>query len=83
MKEKTAEFVSPSHPDKLCDYIADSILDAYLEGDKGSRVAVEVMGGHGLIVVNGEVTSSASVDIEKIVNGIVGDNFKVISNIVP
>ncbi len=83
MKEKTAEFVSPSHPDKLCDYIADSILDSYLAGDKGSRVAVEVMGGHGLIVVNGEVTSSAYVDIEDIVKGIVGDSFRVISNIVP
>lgn len=83
MKEKTAEFVSPSHPDKLCDFIADSILDSYLEGDKGSRVAVEVMGGHGLIVVNGEVTSRADVDIEKIVKNIAGDSYKVISNIVP
>lgn len=83
MKEKTAEFVSPSHPDKLCDYIADSILDSYLASDKGSRVAVEVMGGHGLIVVNGEVTSNTHVDIEDIVKGIVGDSFKVISNIVP
>lgn len=83
MKEKTAEFVSPSHPDKLCDFIADNILDAYLSEDKQSRVAVEVMGGHGLVVINGEVTSRADINIEKIVKKIVGENFKIISNIVP
>ncbi|MEA4910793.1 S-adenosylmethionine synthase [bioreactor metagenome] len=79
---KTAEFVSPRHPDKICDFIADSILDAYLKEDKNSRCAIEVMGGHGLVIVNGEVTSKANVDIEKIVKDIVGENFKVISNIV-
>ncbi len=78
---KTVEFVSPKHPDKICDFIADSILDAYLAGDKNSRVAVEVMGGHNLITINGEVTSSAKPDIEKIVKNIVGDEYKVISNI--
>ncbi len=80
--KKTAEFVSPKHPDKICDYIADSILDAYLTEDKESRVAVEVMGGHNLITINGEVTSSAKPDIEKVVQNIVGENFKIISNIV-
>jgi S-adenosylmethionine synthetase len=80
--KKTAEFVSPKHPDKICDFIADSILDAYFLQDKKSRVAIEVMGGHNLITINGEVTSSAKVDIEKIVKEIVGENFKVISNIV-
>ncbi|OHA46466.1 MAG: hypothetical protein A3A80_04255 [Candidatus Terrybacteria bacterium RIFCSPLOWO2_01_FULL_44_24] len=79
---KTAEFVSPKHPDKICDYIADSLLDAFLQNDPKSRVALEVMGGHKLLVVNGEVTSAAVVDIERVVNGIVGDDFKVISNIV-
>lgn len=79
---KTAEFVSPKHPDKICDFIADSILDAYLTGDRESRVAVEVMGGHKLITINGEVTSGAKVDIEKIVQGIVGTDYKIISNIV-
>lgn len=83
MTEKVAEFVSPKHPDKLCDLIADTILDAYLAGDKDSRVAVEVMGGHGLIVVNGEVTSNTKVDIESMVKSLLGDDFKVISNIVP
>ncbi len=79
---KTAEFVSPKHPDKICDFIADSILDAYLTGDKESRVAIEVMGGHHLITINGEVTSSATPNIEALVKNIVGAEYKVITNIV-
>jgi S-adenosylmethionine synthetase len=79
---KTCEFVSPMHPDKICDFIADSILDAYLEGDKNSRVATEVMGGHNLITINGEVTSTSTPDLEKIVKSIVGESYKVIINIV-
>lgn len=79
---KTAEFVSPKHPDKICDFIADSILDAYLAEDVESRVAIEVMGGHNLITINGEVTSNGVLDIEKIVRSIVGPEYKVISNIV-
>lgn len=79
--KKTAEFVSPKHPDKICDFIADSILDAYLSGDKESRVAIEVMGGHKLITINGEVTSRASPDISVLVGGIVGSEYKIISNI--
>ncbi len=78
---KTAEFVSPKHPDKICDFIADSILDAYLAGDGRSRVAVEVQGGHNLITINGEVTSKAKPDIEAIVRGIVGQDYKVLINI--
>ncbi len=74
---KTAEFVSPKHPDKVCDFIADSILDAFLVQDKESRVAVEVMGGHGYITVSGEITSRAKVDIETLVLEIVGPKFKV------
>ena len=81
MSIKTAEFVSPGHPDKICDFIADSILDAYLEKDKDSRVAVEVMGGHNLIIINGEVTSSTNVDIESLVKKIVGDSYKIVINI--
>ncbi|MEI7688855.1 MAG: methionine adenosyltransferase domain-containing protein [Candidatus Nomurabacteria bacterium] len=82
MSIKTAEFVSPKHPDKICDYIADSILDSFLEGDKDSRCAIEVMGGHNLITINGEVTSKIKIDIEKIVKDIVGKDNKIISNIV-
>lgn len=80
--KKTAEFVSPKHPDKICDFIADSILDAYTAQDKDSRVAAEVMGGHNLITINGEVTSKAKLDIPAIVQGIVGKDYKVIINIV-
>jgi len=70
---KTAEFVTPKHPDKICDLIADTILDAYLAEDPDSRVAVEVMGGHGKVRVSGEVTSEAAavsiVDIVKSIEG--------------
>ena len=79
---KTAEFVSPKHPDKICDFIADSILDEYLKKDNKSRCAIEVMGGHNLITINGEVTSAGKIDVEKIVKQIVGNDYKVISNIV-
>ncbi len=82
MSKKTAEFVSPMHPDKICDFIADSILDAYLEGDKNSRCAIEVMGGHNLVAINGEVTSKSNPDIEAIIKKIVGKDFKILSNIV-
>jgi S-adenosylmethionine synthetase len=67
--------------------IADSLLDKYLEFDSKSRVAIEVMGGHNLITINGEVSSKASFDIEKAVLDILNQlnidtkNFKVISNI--
>src|SRR3989338_6720682 len=74
---KTAEFVTPKHPDKVCDFIADSILDEYLKQDPDSRVAVEVMGGHGHITVSCEITSKGQVDIEKLVHLIVGANFQV------
>jgi S-adenosylmethionine synthetase len=81
MSIKTAEFVSPGHPDKICDFIADSILDVYLEGDKNSRVAVEVMGGHNLITINGEITSQADPDLETLVKNIVGHNYRVVINL--
>ena len=70
---RTAESVSPKHPDKLCDQISDAILDAYLREDPFSRVAVDVAGGHGSIFVVGEVTSNAtSVNVAEIVHRIVG-----------
>lgn len=78
---KTAEFVSPGHPDKRCDFIADSILDAYLAGDPKSRVAIEIMGGHNLVTINGEVTSAAKPDVTALVQAIVGAEYKVIENI--
>ena len=62
MKIRTAEFVSPRHPDKLCDGVSDAILDAYLAGDPDSRCAIETMGGHGKVFITGEVTSKSNVD---------------------
>jgi S-adenosylmethionine synthetase len=71
---KTAECVSPGHPDKMCDRISDAVLDAYLEQDPKSRVAVESIGSHGKIMVTGEVTTKAKdVDILKIVKKIAPD----------
>jgi S-adenosylmethionine synthetase len=70
---KSAESVTKGHPDKLCDYIADSILDGYLKGDESSRVAVEVMATKGLILVAGEVTSKAALDVENIVRDVLFD----------
>jgi S-adenosylmethionine synthetase len=62
----TSESVSEGHPDKVCDYIADSILDAHLATDKKSRVACEVLVKNGEVVLAGEITSSASVDFEAV-----------------
>ncbi|MGB4768051.1 MAG: methionine adenosyltransferase domain-containing protein [Candidatus Saccharimonas sp.] len=70
---KTAESVSPKHPDKLCDQISDAILDAYLAGDPDARVAVETVGGHGKVFITGEVTSTNHPSIEPIVQRIAGD----------
>lgn len=70
---KTAESVSPKHPDKICDQISDAILDAYLTVDADSRVAVDVAGGHGVVFVTGEVTSKAKdIDIVSIVERLAG-----------
>jgi S-adenosylmethionine synthetase len=58
--------VTAGHPDKVCDQISDAILDAYLALDPKSRVAVETFGGHGKLVIGGEVTSCGKVDYVKI-----------------
>ncbi len=80
---RTAESVSPKHPDKLCDQISDAILDAYLAADPNARVAAETCGGHGVVFVTGEITSSApAVDIVKIVKRIAGDDIEVHTKIV-
>jgi S-adenosylmethionine synthetase len=70
---KTAESVSPGHPDKLCDQISDAILDAYLKDDPNARVAVETCGGHGKLFITGEVTSTSHPDIAPIVARIAGE----------
>lgn len=63
---RTAEFVSPKHPDKLCDRLSDSILDEYMKGDKNSRCAIESCGGHSKIFITGEVTSKTEVTEDRI-----------------
>lgn len=63
----TSESVTEGHPDKLCDYISDSILDAYLEQDENSRVAVETFASKNTITIAGQVTSKGKVEIEKLV----------------
>lgn len=78
---KTAEFVSPKHPDKLCDRIADAILDAHLAADSNARTAIEVMGGHGRVYITGEITSQAVIDIAPIVERIAGPGLEIIENI--
>jgi len=72
---RTAEFVSPKHPDKICDRISDRILDYCLEQDRDARVAVETMGGHGHIYVNGEVTidTKKEIPIPHLVDEVLGE----------
>jgi S-adenosylmethionine synthetase len=66
----TAESVCAGHPDKLCDIIADSILEACLRKDKASRVACEVMATKGKIIVAGEISCSEKIDIRYIVRNV-------------
>lgn len=62
----TSESVAEGHPDKVCDFIADSILDAYLTEDPASRVACEVLCKSDVVVLAGEITSRATLDHEKV-----------------
>ena len=63
----TSESVTEGHPDKICDQISDAILDALMEQDPMSRVACETCTTTGLVMVMGEITTKASIDIQKIV----------------
>ena len=63
----TSESVTEGHPDKLCDYISDSILDAFLRQDENSRVAVETFASKNKITIAGQVTSNGQVDIETLI----------------
>jgi S-adenosylmethionine synthetase len=62
----TSESVTEGHPDKVCDFIADSVLDAYLDLDPKAHVACEVLCKSGVVVVAGEITAGRSLDHEKI-----------------
>jgi S-adenosylmethionine synthetase len=82
---RTAECVTPKHPDKMCDQISDAILDVCLSTDPKSRVAIETMGGHGKVVVMGEVTSELGfrqVDVQEAIKRITGKDLEVTINVV-
>ena len=63
----TSEFVSPGHPDKICDQISDAVLDACLSEDPESRVACETFATTGFVLVGGEITTKTYVDIQSLV----------------
>ena len=63
----TSESVSEGHPDKVCDAISDAILDNLLDQDPESHVACEALATTGTVIVSGEIRSSGSVDVEKVV----------------
>lgn len=67
----TSESVTEGHPDKLCDYISDTILDECLKQDENSRVAVETFASKDLIVVAGQITTNAIVNFEQIVRDVI------------
>lgn len=69
----TVESVTASHPDKICDRISDAILDAYLSKDPYARVAMEAFGAHDVLLIGGEVTSTAAVDAAAIARSIYFD----------
>ncbi|MFB1050549.1 methionine adenosyltransferase [Paraliobacillus sp. JSM ZJ581] len=83
IKYLTAESVCAGHPDKLCDFISDSILDACLLKDKSSRVACEVLATKGRIIVAGEISCSEKINIKEVVKSVLVDvgykpsNFKI------
>ena len=82
---RTAECVSPMHPDKMCDRISDALLDLHLQQDPNSRCAIETCGGMGEVYITGEITSQAVVtrnDFVKVVHDITTDDtINVIINI--
>ena len=67
----TSESVSEGHPDKLCDIISDSVLDAILESDPNSRVAAETMAATGMIIITGEITTNCYIDVQKLVRNVI------------
>src|SRR5215813_9116845 len=62
----TSESVTEGHPDKVADQISDGVLDAVLAQDPAGRVACETLVNTGLVVVSGEITTSASVDVQEV-----------------
>jgi S-adenosylmethionine synthetase len=69
----TSESVSEGHPDKICDQVSDAILDAMLEQDPESRVACEAFATTGLVLIGGEITTTAYVDLQGLVREVIRD----------
>ena len=86
MKLYSNEIVFRGHPDKVCDQISDAILEECLKSDENSRCGIEVCGGKGKIFVTGEVTTKASINVEKIVKAVLDSvgydtNYEIINNL--
>ena len=76
-KEKrllTSESVTEGHPDKLCDQVSDAVLDEVLRQDAHGRVACETFVTMGLVIVGGEITTDAYIDVHKLVRKVVQDS---------
>lgn len=69
----TSESVTEGHPDKVCDQISDAVLDEVLRQDKTGRVACETFATVGMVIVGGEITTNAYVDVDKTVRGVIKD----------
>ena len=69
----TSESVSEGHPDKVCDQVSDAVLDAILASHKTARVACETLVKNNLIVLAGEITTTASIDFDKVARQVVRD----------
>ena len=67
----TSESVTSGHPDKICDNISDAVLDAYLSGDPNSRVACECSATTQFVLIMGEITSNATVDVRKVARDVI------------
>jgi S-adenosylmethionine synthetase len=74
---RTAESVSPLHPDKLCDRISDAVLDEALKLDKHARAGIETVGGHGHVTLTGELSLNGDIDLEAIVRRFVSPDTTV------
>lgn len=86
MKIYSNEIVFRGHPDKVCDQISDAILDDILKKDKKARCAIEAVGGKGILLITGEVTTKAEFNVEEIAKRVLqtcgyDDNIKIINNL--